>query len=111
MKNPESIALMGAVAGSVIGIAGGLLGTYFSIKNTYGPRERRLMILTALVIWAILGAALAMAYAFPSLRPWMWAPIAITVLLVIPRVNRRQQEIRREELNARNTAGPQDPAK
>ena len=98
MKSAESIGLIGAIAGGVIGILGGLLGTYFSIRNTEGPRERRLMIHASLFIWLSLAIALSLAYALPPVRPWMWAPIAITVLLVVPRINRRQQEIRREEL-------------
>jgi len=35
---------IGGVAGSVIGLAGGIAGTYFCITHTNGPRERSFMI-------------------------------------------------------------------
>ena len=38
------IGLVGGILGSVLGCAGGAIGTYFSVKNTNGPLERRFMV-------------------------------------------------------------------
>ena len=48
--------LIGGIVGGVIGVLGGLLGTYFSIKNTAGPRERTFMIRVAVVAWLLVTA-------------------------------------------------------
>src|SRR5262245_66489504 len=57
--------LIGGIVGGVIGILGGLVGTYFSIKNTAGPRERHFMIQVAIVAWIAVSAFVA----GPRLRP------------------------------------------
>lgn len=36
--------LVVGIVGGVVGLLGGVIGTYFSIKNTSGPRERGFMI-------------------------------------------------------------------
>ena len=33
------VRLVGGIAGGVVGILGGLIGRYFSIKNTHAPRS------------------------------------------------------------------------
>ena len=43
------VAWIGAIAGAVIGLAGGAVGTWFSIRNTNGPRERAFMVKAAAV--------------------------------------------------------------
>jgi hypothetical protein len=37
------------IVGSIVGLAGGVIGTYFSIKNTKGPRERAFTVKSAVV--------------------------------------------------------------
>lgn len=89
--------LIGAIAGSALGVAGGLVGTYVAVKNTRGPRERRFMLKVGVAVWGML-VLLALALVFmPSLRFWVWLPLTLLVLLGIPFVNRRQQAIRRDE--------------
>ena len=39
-----TLAWAGGVLGGVLGTLGGVIGTYFSIKNTNGPKERSYMI-------------------------------------------------------------------
>jgi len=42
---------VGEIIGGVIGFAGGALGTYTSIKNTRGARERQFMVRVAVAAW------------------------------------------------------------
>ena len=48
-------ALIGGVVGGAIGILGGIVGTYFSIKNTTGIKERAFMIKCCIACWIAIG--------------------------------------------------------
>ncbi len=89
--------LIGGIVGSVLGIAGGLVGTYFSIKNTKGPRERRFMIRSSVVVWLGVSVFLATFFLVPYARTWIWYPYCILLPLGIICLNRKQQAIRTEE--------------
>jgi hypothetical protein len=94
-------ALIGAMAGGALGIAGGAAGTYFSIKNTDGPRERRFMIRVAVAGWAAITAFLALLYFTPEPYRWLlWLPYGILLAAGILWCNRRQAAIRIEEHSA-----------
>ena len=60
--------LAGGFAGGVIGLMGGAIGTYFSIKNTGGPRERAFMIRLSILGWIGITAFLAVLLVVP--QPW-----------------------------------------
>jgi hypothetical protein len=97
--------VVGGIVGAGIGVLGGLVGTYFSIKNTAGPRERRFMIRVAIVAWIAVSAFVAGLLLIP--RPYnflLWIPYAIALPLGIFWCNRRQRFIRGEE---RSRALPQ----
>jgi len=90
--------LIGAIVGSALGIAGGALGSYCSIKNTQGPRERRFVIKTTLVCWVLVCAFLAGLFLIP--RPYsnlLWIPYGIVLPLGIVAWSREQAQIRRQE--------------
>ena len=90
--------VVGGLIGAGIGALGGLVGTYFSIKNTAGPRERRFMIRVAIVAWIAVSAFVAGLLLLP--RPYnflLWIPYAIALPLGIFWCNRRQQLMRGEE--------------
>lgn len=95
--NWETAGLTPGITGAVLGLAGGLIGSYFSIKNTESPRERGFMIRAVAGFWLLLLAGLALAYCFPPARPWIWVPITFAVLVGVPRLNRRQHQIRVKE--------------
>jgi len=100
--------LIGGVLGGVIGVLGGAVGTYFSIKNTSGPRERVFMIRFAIVIWIAVTAFLFGLFALPKpLNFLLWIPYAIALPLTILWCNRRQARIRAEEAesNLKNGSG------
>ena len=67
----QTFGLIGGIAGAVIGLGGGLLGTYMSIKNTQTGRERQFVIRLAVGFWLILGV-------------WMGVPLALVLMDVLP---------------------------
>jgi len=89
---------IGGISGGFIGLAGGVVGTYFSIKNTNGPRERSFMIKSAVVCWITILLFLGLLIALPNPYRWyMWIPYSILLPLGIIYGNRRQQAIRQQE--------------
>jgi len=92
------IGLVGGIVGGGLGVLGGAIGTYFSIKNTSGPRERAFMIQVAIVAWVLITAFVIGLLALP--QPFnflLWAPYVIALPLAILWCNRRQRTIRAEE--------------
>jgi hypothetical protein len=93
--------LAGAIVGSVIGLAGGIVGTWFSIRNTSGPRERSFMVRVSVIAWIAITAFVAGLLLLPRPYNWLlWVPYAIALPLCIRSLNRRQQQIRAEETAA-----------
>jgi hypothetical protein len=88
---------VGGIVGSLLGVAGGLIGTYFSIKNTNGPRERAFMIRSAILCWIGVGLFLAVMFFVPQARLWIWIPCFILLPFGIRYGNKKQMAIRREE--------------
>lgn len=69
--DPQTIGLIGGIAGAVIGLGGGILGTYMSIKHTHTPRERRFVIRLVVGFWLILGG-------------WIGLPLLLVLADVLP---------------------------
>ncbi len=92
------IGIVTGVTGGIIGVLGGAVGTFFSIKNTCGPRERAFMVRSAVVCW--LGITLFLGLMFLLSNPYrflLWIPYAILLPLAVVYGNRTQQRIRLEE--------------
>lgn len=84
--------------GGALGVAGGVIGTYFSIKNTNGPRERRFMVKGAVVMWIGVSIFLALVFLLPYPYRWfLWIPYGPALVLGIIFGNKRQAQIRAEE--------------
>src|SRR5262249_14628033 len=73
--DPRTIGLIGGVGGAVLGVLGGVVGTYFSIKNTAGPRERAFMIRAAALAWVAVATFLVALW---------WTPLPYRALLWVP---------------------------
>jgi hypothetical protein len=92
--------LTGGIIGTVIGLAGGALGTYFSIHNTKTPAERAFVVKGAVAMWMVMAllfleASLAVLGLVP--RWAFWTSVGAFWLLTIPAIiwaNRRQRELR-----------------
>jgi uncharacterized membrane protein YfcA len=96
--DPGTVGLIGGIAGGVVGVFGGAVGTYFSIKNTGGPRERAFMVRMAAFMWFAITAFLAALWLTPQLyQPLLWLPYLLLLTLGIRFSNRRQEQIRGEE--------------
>jgi len=89
---------IGGILGGIIGLIGGAVGTYASIKNTGGPRERRFMVRAAVAIWIGIALFLTLLLLIPNPYKWVvWIPYGVALPLTIVSLNRKQQAIRSRE--------------
>lgn len=90
--------LIGGIAGCVLGAVGGLIGTWATIRNTDGPRERAFTIKASIIGWIGCITFLVLLLVLPT--PWryaLWIPYGILLPLGIITWNRKQQQIRTAE--------------
>ena len=93
---------IGAIIGCTIGLIGGLIGTYCSIKHTNGPRERAFMVNVSIVVWVGIVLFLGLMFALHNpYRHLLWIPYSVFLPLGIIYGNKKQQRIRREEVENR----------
>jgi low temperature requirement protein LtrA len=96
------LGMVGGTVGGIFGLVGGAVGTYASIKNTRGPRERQFMVLAAIAAWVGVSLFLVLLFVLPSPYRWLiWIPYAVVLPLAIVSLNRKQREIRSEEERVR----------
>ena len=88
----------GAILGTVMGVIGGIIGSYFSIKNTKGPRERAFVVKACLVCWFLIFAFVIGMWLAPGIYKAMLGAAYVVALIVgIFWWNKRQAQIRAEE--------------
>jgi hypothetical protein len=93
--NQNTLIFIGAFGGAALGVLGGLIGTWFSIKNTNGPRERAFVLRVSAVCWLAITAFLAGLWLIPSpYNMLLWLPYGVGLPLAVRAWNRRQQQIR-----------------
>ena len=85
---------IGAIAGSVIGVMGGVIGCGVSIMNATKPRERVLMIRISgfMALWTVV----LFVWFFLAPKPWNQGAVLLGVPLwiAIPWMNRRARRAR-----------------
>ena len=90
--------VIGVIIGGICGLTGGIIGTYCSIKNTSGPRERTFMIRVCVIGWIAIIVFLGLMFALPNpYRHFLWIPYGILLPLAIVTGNRKQNKIRQKE--------------
>jgi len=96
--------ISGAVLGPIVGLLGGIFGTWMSIKNTSSARERRFMVKMSIACWIALvlliavPLVLAVAGIIPKWACWLFG--ALFFVLLVPSIvcgNARQRQIQIEE--------------
>jgi hypothetical protein len=96
--NIMDAGLLGGIVGGALGVAGGAVGTYCSIRNTNGPLERAFMVRMAVTAWVAVTLFLVLLVALP--RPYnylMWIPYGFLLPIGIIKANRVQAELRKRE--------------
>lgn len=87
--------MIGAIVGSLAGVAGGVIGTYMSIRNTSSTQERRYMIRCAIGFWVGITLFLTAQFLLPHpYRGLLWLPYAVALPLSIVAANRGLARIR-----------------
>lgn len=95
------IGILGAVAGVVIGCAGGVYGTLNSLRYARGPREKQFLIRASIVCWIGVTLFIAGVVLLPMpARALIWIPYAVLLTSGINYWNKTQQRIRDEESQA-----------
>jgi hypothetical protein len=96
----------GVMWGWIGGLAGGIIGTYFSIRNTNGPRERAFVVKLATVCLIAVLVFVGLVLSLPTpYRYFMWIPYSILLPLGIIFWNRKQQAIRQQESQNKGLRG------
>ena len=96
--------IVGGIVGGILGLAGGAIGTYASIKNTLGPRERQFMVRTAIATCVLVILFVVLLFVLPNPYRWLiWIPYGVALPLAIVALNRKQQAIRLEEQRTRKS--------
>ena len=106
--NENTLILVGAIGG---GVLGGVVGTWCSIRNTSGPRERAFMIRTAVLCWLAVTAFLAALCFIPfHYQALLCLPEMFAFHFAIRALNRRHHQIRAEEALAAKDSSQDDLA-
>ena len=92
--------IIGGLLGSVLGIAGGAVGTYFSIKNTNGPLERAFMVKAAVITWIAVSLFLVLLFIIPQPYNYLaWIPYGLLLPVGIYKMNATQAKLRDRDSN------------
>ena len=88
---------IGAIVGSTLGTAGGVFGTWISIRNAPAGKQRRFIVKAAIATWAGVLLFVALLLALPSPWKWLlWLLYGPLLLFLIVYINGSIAKIRRE---------------
>jgi Ca2+/Na+ antiporter len=90
--------VIGGIIGGIGGVIGGLIGTYFSVKNTKGPKERDFVIKCAVIGWIAIAVLVLLFIYLPNPYKFLlWIPYGFALFIGIRYGNKKQLEIRKQE--------------
>lgn len=99
-KTLVATGLTGAILGPIVGLLGGVLGCWCSIKNANSPRERRFVIKMVVLVWVLLvllgGVPLILLLTGVIPRWSYWACFTAFFIVLLPLIfwgNARQRQI------------------
>jgi hypothetical protein len=102
------VGLVAGIAGGVVGVMGGVVGTYFSIKNTKGPKERAFMIRAAAFCWFGASAFLTCLSLLPLHWSWLlWVVYLPPLFWFITKANMGQARAQVEDMTQDDLSVPQ----
>jgi hypothetical protein len=89
------VAYSGAILGSLIGLGGGVIGTWCSIRNTKTPAERAFMMRCSIAVWVFVTAFVAGLMLIPApYNHLLWLPYVPLLIGSILWMNRVQARLR-----------------
>ena len=92
---------IGPVVGGGVGLLGAIIGTYLTVKNTRGPRERRFAIKACILGWVFVLLFVAGMALLPGWsKLFLVIPYLVVLLFGIRMWNKIQFQIQKEESNA-----------
>ncbi|ERN40861.1 hypothetical protein KR51_00025710 [Rubidibacter lacunae KORDI 51-2] len=90
-----------AIIGCILGILGGIIGTYLSIKNAMSPTERSFIVKATIVTWIAVIFFTILMFLLPNpYRYMLWIPYGILLPWGIVKMNKTIARIR--EANRKN---------
>lgn len=98
MTTGQLVGLIGGIAGCVLGLMGGLIGAWFSYKNAKGPKERRFVIKSSIVLFLGISSFLVLLFCLPS--PYVqliWIPYIILLPAAIVYISKKQRYLQLQE--------------
>ena len=84
-----------AIFGASIGVAGGVFGTWMSIKSTRPGEERKLIVKASVIIWIMVIAFISLFIVLPApWKFWLWILYGPLLFICIWKINRSMQKLR-----------------
>lgn len=94
---------IGPIVGGGIGLFGAMIGTYFTVRNTNGPRERHFVIKASILCWiVVLLFVTGMALIPGWYKLLLVIPYLIGLIVGIRKWNEIQFRLQREESAAKS---------
>lgn len=90
--------IIGAVVGVFVGLGGGVIGTFYGVRSARGPKERQLLVKSAVLVWLlvfIFGIAVFVLADPYRVTAMIVYPMVLLALIVL--INRNQRRIRNLE--------------
>ena len=81
------------IAGSIIGLIGGMIGTYFSFKRAKTKQEKQILIKFSIILWTGILLCLGIFLIIPHpYKPISFVPFWIALPLLIKSMNKKGPE-------------------